>query len=62
LDKLAKDVGIVKAGLDYERYWEEIVLRLMESPWWQAPEPTNATEKAVWQARAAMLDAIFYEH
>jgi HKD family nuclease len=61
LDQLAKDVGMVKAGLDYERYWEEVVLRLMESPWWQSPEPKNATEKAVWNARAAMLDAIFYE-
>lgn len=61
LDKLAKDVGMVKSGLDYERYWEEVVLRLMESPWWRSPEPTNRTEKAVWRARAAMLDAIFYE-
>ena len=61
LDKLAKDVGMVKAGLDYERYWEEVVLRLRASPWWQPPEPSNATEKAVWKARAAMLDAIFYE-
>ncbi|MEK8046890.1 phospholipase D family protein [Ideonella margarita] len=61
LDMLAKDVGMVKAGLGYERYWGEVVLRLMESPWWQSPEPTNATEKAVWRARAAMLDAIFYE-
>ena len=61
LDKLAKDVGMIKAGLDYERYWEEVVLRLMASPWWQSPEPKNATEKAVWRARAAMLDAIFYE-
>lgn len=61
LDKLAKDVGMVKTGLDYERYWEEVVLRLMDSPWWQSPEPTNSTEKAVWSARAAMLDAIFYE-
>ena len=62
LDRLAKDVGMVKAGLDYDRYWEEVVLRLMESPWWQSAEPTNATEKAVWNARAAMLDAIFYQH
>lgn len=61
LDKLAKDVGMVKNGLDYERYWEEVVLRLMESPWWQSPEPNNSTEKAVWRARAAMLDAIFYK-
>lgn len=60
--KLAEDVGIVRADqLDYERYWDEVVLRLMESPWWQSPEPSDPTEKAVWNARAAMLDAIFYE-
>jgi len=59
---LAEDVGIVRADqLDYVRYWDEVVLRLMESPWWQSPEPSNSTEKAVWNARAAMLDAIFYE-
>jgi HKD family nuclease len=61
LDKLAKDVGMTKTNLDYERYWEEVVLRLMASPWWRSPEPENATEKAVWRARAAMLDAVFYE-
>lgn len=60
--KLAEDVGIVRADkLDYERYWDEVVLRVMESPWWQSPEPSDPTEKAVWNARAAMLDAIFYE-
>lgn len=61
LDKLANDVGMVKARLTYERYWEEVVLRLMASPWWQSPEPVDPTEKAVWAARAAMLDAIFYK-
>lgn len=61
MDKLAKDVGMTKTNLDYERYWEEVVLRLMASPWWRSPEPENATEKAVWRARAAMLDAVFYE-
>lgn len=60
--KLAEDVGIVRADqLNYERYWDEIVLRLMESPWWQSPEPSDPTEKAAWNARTAMLDAIFYE-
>ena len=62
LKKLAQDVGFVKPGqLDYERYWEEVVERLMQSPWWQSPEPTNLLELEAWNARAAMLDAIFYE-
>jgi HKD family nuclease len=62
IKKLAEDVGIVRADqFDYERYWGEVVLRLREAPWWQSPEPSNPTEQAVWRARAAMLDAIFYE-
>jgi hypothetical protein len=61
LDRLAKDFGMVKAGLDYERYWAEIILRLQDSPWWKAPEPKNALENQAWQGRAAMLDAIFYD-
>lgn len=60
--RLAEDVGIVRADqLDYERYWDEVVERLMQSPWWQSPEPSNALEREAWHARAAMLDAIFYE-
>lgn len=60
--KLAQDVGIVSANrLDYERYWEEVVERLMQSPWWQSPEPADELERKAWYARAAMLDAIFYE-
>ena len=62
IKKLAEDVGIVRVDqLDYERYWLEVVLRLREAPWWLSPEPTDPTEQAVWHARAAMLDAIFYE-
>ncbi|WP_175722292.1 phospholipase D family protein [Burkholderia ambifaria] len=60
--KLAKDVGMTRADrLDYDRYWEEVVLRLNQSPWWQSPEPSDPIEQEAWHARAAMLDAIFYE-
>lgn len=62
LEKLAEDVGIkYPKQLDYVRYWEEVVERLMESPWWQSPEPSDPLEREAWHARAAMLDAIFYE-
>lgn len=60
--KLVEDVGIANATkLDYEGYWEEVVVRLMQSPWWKSPEPSDRLEKEAWRARAAMLDAIFYE-
>lgn len=62
LRKLAKDVGLKRAGkLDYERYWTEVVERLQESPWWNAPQPTGRKEAKAWLSRAAMLDALFYE-
>jgi len=61
LRRLTKDFGMVKAGLDYERYWEEIIMRIQDSPWWKSPEPKNALEKQAWHGRAAMLDAIFYD-
>ena len=61
LKALSKDVGMKRPDkLDYERYWDEVVLRLMDSPWWQSPEPTSLKERAAWRGRAAMLDAIFY--
>lgn len=57
---LCKDIGIKQTGMDYERYWDEIIERIMDSPWWNSPPPHNEKEKIVWNGRAAMLDAIFY--
>lgn len=61
LQKLCRDFGISQAGLNYERYWEEIVERILDAPWWNSIRPTKKQEAAVWDARAAMLDAIFYQ-
>lgn len=62
LNKLAEDVGMKRPNsLDYERYWTEVVERLQQAPWWQSPEPKSQVEARAWLARAAMLDAIFYE-
>lgn len=60
--KLSQDVGIRRADqLDYSRYWDEVVVRLMDSPWWKSAPPKSGKELQAWKARAAMLDAIFYE-
>ena len=58
--ELCGDFGIKKTGVDYDRYWAEIIERIMDSPWWNSDAPTNKMERRVWNARAAMLDAIFY--
>lgn len=60
--QLAKDVGIVGADkLDYDRYWGEVIERIMDAPWWNSLPPASGLELKAWKARAAMLDALFYE-
>lgn len=59
--RLCQDFGIKQTGLDYERYWDEVIERITDSVWWNEPRPINPVEGAVWDGRAAMLDAIFYE-
>lgn len=58
---LCKDFGIIQNGLDYERYWDDIVERIYDSDWWQNPNPKNETEEKVSDARAAFLDSLYYE-
>lgn len=59
---LGEDIGISQAAaIDYERYWNEVILRIQSSPWWQSPEPTQADAREAWHGRTAMLDAIFYD-
>jgi hypothetical protein len=58
---LCEDFGIVRNGMNYDRYWDEIIERILDAPWWNSKRPTEAKEAAVWDGRAAMLDAIFYE-
>jgi HKD family nuclease len=58
--ELCQDFEIKQTGMDYERYWEEIIERVTDSAWWNEPRPRDALAGTVWDGRAAMLDAIFY--
>ena len=58
--ELCENFGIKHTGMDYDRYWDEVVERIIDSPWWKAPRPNNGTDGDVWDGRAAMLDSIFY--
>ncbi len=58
---LCKDFGIVQSEMNYERYWEDIVERIYDSDWWQNPNPKDAIEIKVNEARAAFLDSLYYE-
>lgn len=46
---------------DYDRYWTELIARIMDSVWWNSPLPVSELESRVWRGRAAMLDSIFYD-
>lgn len=59
-DKLTDEFDIRKSGLDYDRYWYEIIGRLIDTPWWKSPPPSDPVDLEAWQGRAAMLDALFY--
>lgn len=58
---LCKDFEIVQSGLDYERYWTDIIERIFDSQWWINPKPKNKKENNVSNSRAAFLDSIYYE-
>lgn len=58
---LCEDFGIAKTELDYERYWDEVIERIYVSDWWINPDPKTEKEKRVSKARAAFLDALYYE-
>ena len=59
---LCADVGISPSGMNYGRYWAEVVEPVRDSPWWNSPQPRRGPELSAWIGRAAMLDAIFYVH
>lgn len=58
---LCKDFGIKSTKMTYERYWEDLICRIHDSVWWNSRAPVSQSERRVWNGRAAMLDAIFYE-
>lgn len=62
LRRLCEDFGIQKTGMTYDRYWDDIIERILDAPWWNADRPKNMKHAAIWNGRAAMLDVLFYEY
>lgn len=53
--------GMARNHIFYATYWDSIVGRLENCSWWANPAPRDDEERAIAAARAAFLDAIFYE-
>lgn len=58
--QLCQAFGVSQA-VDLSEYWDKVVARILDSNWWNAPEPSPTLERRVWACRAAFLDVRFYE-
>lgn len=59
--KLCDDFKIIPKSVTLDDYWEKIVQRVIDSNWWNSPEPEDELERRIWRCRAAFLDVKFYE-
>jgi len=57
---LSDGLAFPKTTLDLENYWDRVIEPIRISPWYNAPRPTGEYAE-LWDGRAAMLDAIYYE-
>ncbi|CAN0655648.1 Restriction endonuclease type II NgoFVII N-terminal domain-containing protein [Nitratireductor aquimarinus] len=55
----AKALGFARTTLKLDNYWERVVEPIRLSRWHNADKPPNG-EGELWEARAAMLDVLFY--
>ena len=60
--ELSTAFGIQPSGMNYDRYWDEIVMRIRDCDWWLNPKPSSAIETSIAEGRAAFLDSLYYKH
>lgn len=59
--RFCRDFGVSKSEINYKGYWEHIIERIYDSEWWLNPNVSTKQEQQISNARAAFLDAIYYE-
>lgn len=57
---LGGDIGFAHSTLNFDKYWCDVIIPITESVWWQSERP-GGEEGKLWDGRAAMLDAIYYD-
>lgn len=59
--RLCKALGIAESNMSYARYWSEVIERVRDAVWWNAPRPSgDEEEEEIWLGRTAFLDALYY--
>ncbi|MER9291874.1 hypothetical protein NKI44_27105 [Mesorhizobium sp. M0614] len=57
---LAGALAFAPTTISLDNYWERIVVPIQQAPWFTTPRPAGR-DLELWDARIAMLDAIYYE-
>lgn len=57
---LAKALSFAPTTIRLDNYWERVIEPIQQAPWYNAPRPAGR-DMELWDARVAMLDAIYYE-
>lgn len=58
---IASDLGIRKSNITAEYYWDEIIERFHDTPWFNSSKPKNKEDKSAWKYRVALIDCIYYK-
>jgi HKD family nuclease len=56
---LAEALSFARTTLSLENYWERVIEPIQQAPWFNEPRP-KGKDMELWDARVAMLDAIYY--
>jgi len=59
--RFCKDFNVSRSEINYKGYWDHIIERIYDSEWWLDPIALTKKEQKISDARAAFLDAIYYE-
>ena len=59
--QIARAFSVSASSLQtFDGYWD-LMQMIWKCPWWRAPQPRNALERRLWEARVALLDSIYYD-
>lgn len=56
---LAKALAFAPTTINLDNYWDRIIEPIQQAPWYNEPRPVGPNRE-LWDARVAMLDAIYY--
>ena len=60
---LCKEFGLKKSEISYETYWDDIILRIQDSIWYNSSKPHKGSKNIkIHEFRSAFLDCLYYNH